>query len=61
MDKIDKNRILEIAFETIKDSTEWGIESENKLYGYYVDGVVAMTDRLLDEFTKKHNDISEWN
>ena len=24
MEHMNKNRILEIAFETIKDSTEWG-------------------------------------
>ena len=50
---MDKNRVLEIAFETIKDSTEWGIECEDKSYGRYVDGVIRMTDNLLDEFNKK--------
>lgn len=47
---MDKNKILEIAFETIKDSTEWGIECEDKTYGHYVDGVVTMTDNILNEF-----------
>lgn len=54
---MDKNRILEIAFETIKDSTEWGIECEDKSYGHYVDGIVRMTDNLLDEFNKKNCDM----
>ena len=47
------NRVLEIAFETIKNSTEWGIDCEDKSYGHYVDGVIRMTDNLLDEFNKK--------
>ena len=28
---MDKTRILEIALEKIKESTEWGIESEGKI------------------------------
>lgn len=54
---MDKNRVLEIAFETIKDSTEWGIECEDKSYGHYVDGIIRMTDNLLDEFNKKNYDM----
>ena len=53
MEHINKNRILEIAFETIKDSTEWGIECEDKSYGHYVDGVIRMIDNLIYEFNKK--------
>ena len=53
MEHINKNRVLEIAFETIKDSTEWGIECEDKSYGHYVDGIIRMADNLLDEFDKK--------
>lgn len=47
---MDKNKVLEIAFKTIKDSTDWGIECEDKTYGYWIDGVVAMTESVLDEF-----------
>lgn len=49
---MDKNRILEITFETIKESTEWGLDCDNKNYGYWIDGVVAMTESLLDELDK---------
>ena len=39
---MDKNQIIEIAFETIRESTEWGIEEEDcKAYGHFVDGVVT--------------------
>ena len=61
MEHINKNRVLEIAFETIKDSTEWGIECEDKTYGHYVDGVIRMTDNLLDEFNKKDYCEERWN
>lgn len=53
---MDKNRILEIAFNTIKDSTDWGMDCENKNYGFFVDGVVTMTSNLLDEFNLKKCD-----
>lgn len=51
---MDKDRILEIVFETIKESTEWGIECEDKSYGHYVDGVVTMANNILNEFNKKN-------
>lgn len=57
---MDKNRVLEIAFNTIKDSTDWGVECENKSYGHYVDGIVTMTSNILEEFDKKSfNDVRE--
>ena len=57
---MDKNKILEIAFNTIKDSTDWGMDCENKNYGFFIDGVVTMTSNLLDEFNKKNfNDVKE--
>jgi len=31
---MDKNQIYETAFETIKESTEWGLEDESKTYGH---------------------------
>lgn len=45
---MDKNQIIEAAFETIKESTEWGIEDKSNRYGHFVDGVVTMTDNLLN-------------
>lgn len=54
---MDKNRILEIAFNTIKGSTDWGIECEDKSYGHYVDGIVTMASNLLDEFDKTECDM----
>lgn len=51
---MDKTKILEIALEKIKESTEWGIESEGKDYGYYVAGVTDIADKLLEELDKKN-------
>lgn len=52
---ITKNQIIETAFETIKESTEWGIDKEGKTYGHWVDGVVAMTNALLDKINNQNN------
>ena len=51
---MDKTRILEIALDKIKESTECGIESEGKDYGYYVTGVTDIADKLLEELDKKN-------
>lgn len=54
---MDKNKIYEAAFDTIKESTEWGIEEEGKTYGHWVDGVVTMVDALLDKIKEEKNCI----
>ena len=43
---MDKNQIIETAFETIKESTEWGLENEGKTYGHWIDGVVTVVDNI---------------
>lgn len=52
---MDKNKIIEVAFETIKESTEWGIEDKSDRYGHFVDGVVTMTDNLLNKMKEEKN------
>jgi hypothetical protein len=52
---MDKNQIIETAFETIKESTEWGLEDKSDRYGHWVDGVVTMTDNLLDKLKEEKN------
>ena len=44
--------IFEAAFETIKDSMEWGSTCEDNSHTMFVDGIVAMTDTLLDSLNK---------
>lgn len=53
MISISKNQIIVTAFETIKESTEWGIEEEGKTYGHWIDGVVTVVDNLLDKFKEE--------
>lgn len=51
---MDKNQIIEIAFETIRESTEWGIEEEDcKAYGHFVNGVVTVVDNILNRIKVK--------
>lgn len=44
---MNKNTILECMYKVIKDSLEWGITE--KEYGMFVDGVVAMTEKLIED------------
>ncbi len=50
---MDKNQIIETAFETIKESTEWGLDTKGKTYGNWIDGVVTVVDNLLKKINKK--------
>lgn len=52
---MDENLIYKAAFETIKESTEWGIEEEGKTYGHWIDGVVTVVDSLLDKINEEKN------
>lgn len=49
--------ILESMYEVIKDSLDWGLDT--KEYGYFVDGVVAMTEVMLKRLRDKQLVISE--
>lgn len=44
---MDRQDILQLFFNTINDSLEWGIGNNN--YAVYVDGCAAMTDKLLQK------------
>ena len=50
---MDKNEIIETAFETIKESTEWGLENEGKTYGHWIDGVVTVVDNILKRISEE--------
>lgn len=52
---MDRNKIIEIAFETIKDSTEWGRDCKSKEYGNWIEGVMTMADNLITEITNLKN------
>lgn len=46
---MNKTMILETAFETINESLEWGFECEKNEYENYINGVVDITNKLLDK------------
>ena len=54
---MSRSMILEAMYEVIKDSTEWGVDE--KEYGMFVDGVVAMTDEMLRELEAKDKKLKE--
>lgn len=53
---MDKSQVIEIAFETIEESTEWGMKEDGKTYGHWINGVVTMTANLLDMIKEEKND-----
>lgn len=53
--EMDKNQIIETAFEAIRESTEWGIGEEGKVYGHFVDGIVTVVDRLFNKINEEKN------
>lgn len=58
---MNKNQVIEIAFETIKESTEWGIEDKSDRYGHFIDGVVTVVDNLLDKLKEENTGKSMAN
>lgn len=55
MRTVDKNQIIEAAFEMIEESVEWGVGSTNDSFANFVDGIVAMTRNLLNKLDKVEN------
>lgn len=49
---MDKNKILEVVYKTINESIEWGIECEDKIYGFWINGVVSLANNLFEEVKK---------
>ena len=48
-----QSKVIEIAYKTIKDSLEWGLNNDcGDDFAQYVDGVVGMTDALLEEMNQ---------
>jgi hypothetical protein len=49
---IDRYMIYKLAYETIKDSLDWGSDANNKEFFNFVDGVMAVTGEILYEMNK---------
>lgn len=46
---MDRCTVLESMYEVIKESTEWCLDSEDKVYGNYIDGVISVTEKILEK------------
>ena len=46
---MDKNMIYQTAFEEIRDSSEWGNSCKDNNYAWYIDGVISITNRMLEK------------
>ena len=46
---MNRNTIYRMVFEEIKESLEWACGCKDGHYSYYVDGVIALGDRILKE------------
>ena len=58
---MDRNMVIETAYEAIKDSLEWtdnyksdgnGVDS----YSNYIDGIVTMTENILNKLENEKED-----
>ena len=52
---MNKTQIIEAAFEVIKASTEW--EMKGEAYKYWIDGIITVTDSLLDKINEENKNI----
>lgn len=48
---MNKEMILEAMYEAIKESIEWGFDEKD--YAQFVDGVLAVTEKLLEKSRQK--------
>lgn len=46
---MSKDLIYRMVFEEIKDSTEWGLNCKDGNYAHYIDGVICLGNRMLNE------------
>lgn len=56
---MNRNTILECMYEVIRESIEWGFDSEDKKYSQFVDGVMTMTDAMLEREKEMHKKMIE--
>lgn len=49
---MNRDMIYKMVFEEIKESLEWACGCKDGYYSYYVDGVIALGDRILKELDR---------
>ena len=55
---INKGMVLEATRKAIKESLEWGTTCGDNSFGYYVDGIISITDILLEKLDQTEPDCS---
>lgn len=50
-----KTLVLEAMYEVISDSLEWGLDCKDGSFNYHIDGIVALTDKILDKIKIEEN------
>ena len=51
---MSKNMIYKMVFEEIKESIDWGLDSKDGSYSHYIDGVICLGMRMLEELDKSN-------
>lgn len=49
-----KELIIKTAYETIKDNIDWGIDCKDGAFGFFIDGIIATTDKLIEKFEESY-------
>ena len=49
---MDKNKIYKMVFEEIKDSLDWADDIKDGHYYRFVDGIIALADRMIKEIER---------
>ena len=56
-ENMNKNLVIEAAYETIKESLDWGMDCKDNTYANYVDGIINMTETMLRKFEKENQEV----
>ena len=62
---MDRNMVIETAYEAIKDSLEWADNYKNDgngvdSYSNYIDGIVTMTENILNKLENEKESRFAW-
>ena len=56
---MDKNKIYKMVFEEIEESLDWGLGDKEGGYSHYIDGVIALANRMIEDLDKTSSETSE--
>ena len=55
----DRLNIFQNMYEVINESAEWGLNVGNNCYYYFIEGVITMASKQLEEIDKRPIQASE--